>query len=211
MNMKRQVMVIHGGGTFKTREDFLAFLKRSTLTYEEALDTGVKTDWKTTLQETLGESWEVFRPTMPCKQNASFDEWSARFEQYIPHMRDGIVLIGHSLGGSFLLRYLSEHAIPVSVAATLLVAPAIGDTPDEPLCSFTPPTDFTSFAAHAGDVHVFHSTDDVVVPVAHTQTLQGKLPAATMHYHEGFGHYNADQVPELLEILQKIPATQSGA
>ena len=52
------------------------------------------------------------------------------FEKALPYFGEENILIGHSLGGSFLLKYLSEHFLE-NISQVHLVAPATQDTPDE--------------------------------------------------------------------------------
>ena len=103
--MKKQILVIHGGDTFATQEEYLSFLRNYEINIER-----YKTntdDWKPWLREVLGDEYEVILPAMPNKFNARFDEWKLWFEKITPFLNDEIVLIGHSLGGAFLARYLS--------------------------------------------------------------------------------------------------------
>ncbi|MDP3402489.1 MAG: alpha/beta hydrolase, partial [bacterium] len=121
----RQLVFIHGGETFNAYEDYVDALR--SWTYEPTKESQKR--WKHTLPEKLGDEWEVFMPSMPSKYNAKFLEWSIWFEKVIPHLNDGVVLVGHSLGGIFLAKYLNEHEMPVRVLATFLVA-APFDTED---------------------------------------------------------------------------------
>ena len=104
--MKKQVVVIHGGDTFKTYEQYLRFLKRFDIDFERYRSG--KNDWKTNLREALGEEYEVIAPVMPNKNNAKYPEWQIWFEKFIPFLNGEIILVGHSLGGTFIAKYLSE-------------------------------------------------------------------------------------------------------
>lgn len=67
---------------------------------------------KEKLQEQLGSDFLVYQPQFPNKQNAQYPEWKLFFEKTIAQLEDGLILIGHSLGASFLVKYLSENKIP---------------------------------------------------------------------------------------------------
>lgn len=47
---------------------------------------------------------------MPCDLDAKYIEWKIVFESVMEKLsvRDNITLIGHSLGGNFLLKYFGE-------------------------------------------------------------------------------------------------------
>lgn len=59
--MKTQVIVIHGGDTFETYEEYLTSLKE----FEVDLNYFKKSGWKNFLQEKLGNDFEVIAPKMP--------------------------------------------------------------------------------------------------------------------------------------------------
>src|SRR4030043_1684983 len=103
--MKQQVVIIHGGTSFDTYEDYLSFLKNQEISLEKLK---VRNDWKYNLQEKLGENFEILMPQMPNKTNAHYKEWKIWLERIIPLFNENIILIGQSLGGIFLAKYLSE-------------------------------------------------------------------------------------------------------
>src|SRR3989338_2804562 len=107
--MKTQVVVIHGGDAFSTHEEYLRFLKDFPLTIERVRP---KRDWKSFLPEVLGEEYDVLAPIMPNKTNAQFSEWCLWFEKMFPFLEDDVILVGHSLGGMFLAKYLTEYTFP---------------------------------------------------------------------------------------------------
>ena len=61
-------------------------------------------------------------PSMPNKQNAAYDEWSIWFEKYFAYLKDDVILIGWSLGGMFLAKYLSDKPFPVKIKSLFLLA-----------------------------------------------------------------------------------------
>ena len=65
--MKQQIVFIHGGMAFSKYENFLAYLK--TVKLDDPFAERPKR-WRDTLQEALGEAYEVYFPAMPNKQNA---------------------------------------------------------------------------------------------------------------------------------------------
>jgi hypothetical protein len=78
--MKKQVVVIHGGDTFDSYEDYLTFLNA----FEVDKESLFLKDWKSTLQSELGENYEVLCLQMPNMFNAKYLEWKIWFEKYIP-------------------------------------------------------------------------------------------------------------------------------
>jgi len=147
--MKHQVVVIHGGDSFKTRAAYLKFLKTWQIDFERYL---FETNgWKRNLSQSLGKKYDVILPDMPNKLNAKYGEWKIWFEKFIPHFKSDIVLIGHSLGGLFLVKYLAETKLPIKLKAVFLIAAPIGEG------DFVPVKTFKKFEARAGKIFLYQS------------------------------------------------------
>ena len=121
--MKKQILVIHGGDSYSTHAKYLRALKNEKIDFDKMRASG----WKDNLQKSLGNKFEVFRPQMPNRENARYTEWKIWFEKILPLMDKDIVLVGHSLGGIFLAKYLSENKIKKNIRSVFLVAaPFVG-------------------------------------------------------------------------------------
>jgi predicted alpha/beta hydrolase family esterase len=199
---KQQVAYMHGGTVFASYDAYLDYLR----TREVSLDRmRAKRDWKDNLQTVLGYAFDVLAPRMPNGSNAVYAEWELWFSRVLPLLSDGVILIGHSLGGVFLARYLSEHRSPIRITATLLAAaPYFDDVPGESLGAFVPPSDLSLFREQGGALFVYHSTDDPVVPYAHATAYARALPGATFRTCEGLGHFTVPSFPELEEDIRVL-------
>ena len=120
---KPQIFIIHGGMTFKSKKDYLQFLK------EREVSPVKKLKWSDEyLDKKLGKEVEIIRSRMPLAENAKYKEWKIHFERFFPYLRDNYILIGGSLGGIFLAKYLSEHIFPKKILATYLICPPFDNT-----------------------------------------------------------------------------------
>ncbi len=202
MTTPHQVLYIHGGVTFPTHEEYLTFLRTKEITLDRLRATRY---WKERLQDTLGSAYDVLAPRMPNGTNAVYAEWELWFSRILPVLNDGLILIGHSLGGVFLARYLSEHQSLVKLRATMLVAAPFreGDL-GESLNGFLPPSDLSLLDTQGGDLFIYHSTDDPVVPFTHGELYAKALPRATFRTCEGMGHFNVESFPALEADLRAL-------
>lgn len=192
----RQVWIIGGGDAYVSHDAFLADLRSKKLSLER-LRYGV--DWKASLQKELGTGYDVLFPGMPNKQNAQFEEWKILFQKCSELMRDGAILVGHSLGGVFLAQYLSEEEMPIHIAATILVAAPF----EIPGTGFVVrPTE--AFARQGGAIHLFHSKDDPVVEFSECAKFKTALPNAVIHEFTDRKHFTQVQFPELVELIKSI-------
>jgi len=200
--MKKQIVFIKGGEAFSHYEDFLNYLRTVEVRDPAALE---QRRWTKTLQEDLGADFEVFMPTMPNKQNAKYEEWKIWLERHFQFLHDDVVLIGHSQGGYFLLKYLSENDMPVRVRALYLLASPAGpdDFGAEDGGDFAFETErIKDIQKNVKDVYIFHSEDDPVVPYSHATTLKGLLPNAKLITFSDRGHFLTETFPEFVEHIK---------
>jgi len=198
--MKHQIFVIHGGHASNSYEEYLKYLKEKEVTLGRLRSK----DWKASLGEKLGEEFEVFAPKMPNQQNAKYLEWKIYFEKLIPLMESDVVLIGHSLGGIFLAKYLSEETFPKKIRATFLVA-APFDAPDgRSLADFVLSSSLNKFEQQGGDIFLYQSRDDDVVPFSNVEEYQRALPHAHVSVFDDMGHFNSEHFPELEKDIRSL-------
>lgn len=202
--MKKQVLYIHGATAFSDYKKFLEWLRTCEASDPLAERPG---RWPDTLRSELGEDFEVYMPSMPNKQNAKYEEWKIWFERYFTFLRDGAVLIGWSQGGYFLLKYLSENAMPVAIKALYLLAAPTGpdDFGGEDGGDFTfKHEEAKNISKNVERIFIFHSKDDPVVPFSHAEKLQELLPEAESVIFEDKGHFLEERFPELTEHVRGI-------
>lgn len=200
---KKQVLLVHGGDNFETYEEYLKFLNSFEVDFEK--DGLGKSGWKSNLAIQLGDGYQVVAPKMPNAFNAKYSEWKIWFEKFIPFLQDGIILVGHSLGGSFLTKYLSENKFPKTVSATFLIAAAYGDNlPEYKLLDFAVPGDLTRFEAQSEKIFLYHSQDDPVVPFTDLEKFQRCLPNARVRIFTDKKHFNQSEFVELADEIKNL-------
>lgn len=199
--MKQQVFVIHGGHTHDNYDAFIAYLKK----YEVALEKLGKKDWKAKLQERLGTEFAVYLLNMPNSQNAKYEEWKLWFEKYIPLFDEQVIFVGHSLGGLFLAKYLSENGLPKKIiSAHIVAAPFEGTVRQEFLASgFSLPSSVQQLGDQVEKLFIYHSKDDPVVNFAEMEKYQKELPGATFRVFDDRGHFNMEDFPEIVQDIQE--------
>ena len=123
---KKQVIVIGGGESWDTYEEYIAYLKEKNYDPYENYGEG----WKKLLQDALGEVYDVIYVLMPSRANAKYDEWVIWFEKLLPYMQNDVSLVGHSLGGALAINFAARF--PSKVAGVFLVSPVINSVESMP-------------------------------------------------------------------------------
>jgi uncharacterized protein len=198
--MTKQILIIHGGDAFETRDEYLNYLKTKVVTLERLR----AKDWKRHLADALGPEYDVLNPIMPNGQNARYEEWKIWFERIIPLLDKSVILIGHSLGGIFLAKYLSENDYPKHIRATFLVAAPYNTPTDHPLADFLITSDLAKLAKQGGEIFLYHSKDDTVVPFSNFERFQCELPKAHCRILDDRMHINQPELPEIVEDIRSL-------
>ena len=74
------------------------------------------------LQAALGETYEVRYPQLVSDETLSDFGWSPQIGKEIANIKGNVILVGHSLGASLLLKYLSENEIKQKIRAIFLIS-----------------------------------------------------------------------------------------
>jgi len=198
--MKKQILVIHGGDPYPSRKAYLAALKRKKFNFQKSIQKG----WKDNLGEKLGPEYQVVMPRMPNMDNARYAEWKIWLDKIIPHLDQQVVLVGHSLGGIFLAKYMAENKFSKRILATLLVAaPFEGDKRKYSLVDFKLKKDLSGLQHQTAKLVFFYSADDKVVPLSDLERYRKKLPGAKYRIFLKRGHFNGASFPEIVREIKK--------
>lgn len=199
----KDLIFIHGGQSFSRYEDFLTYL--STTPIGDPCAEKPKR-WKHTLRADLSDHYRVLLPSMPNSENAHYQEWKLWFERFLAFVSGEVVLVGHSQGGYFLAKYLSENTVSVPIRALYLIAAPSGpdDFGGEDGGDFRfDPARAAQGLRQAEHMYLFHSTDDPVVPFSHAERYSELLPQAKLVQYKDRGHFLDETFPELIEHLKQ--------
>jgi len=202
----KQLIFIHGGEAYSDPADYEINLQQQEVLVGQYKE---KKRWHymPTLQEALGDDWQVVRPDMPADSNAKYEHWRLWFEKYVPHLEDGVVLVGHSLGSMFLSRYLSENLFPVKISKLFLMAGEFTRRRDRQPGEedgeffYTHLQNFSQLDKVAGELYLVHSKDDPVVPFENQAKFAEYLPSAHLITFADKGHFWDEQFPEIIELI----------
>ncbi|MCK4429022.1 MAG: alpha/beta hydrolase [Candidatus Aenigmarchaeota archaeon] len=197
---KNQIFLIHGGMIFKSRKDYLHFLKTRKISIEERIS------WSGSyLKKKLGKDFEIIKPRMPLQDNAKYDEWKIHFERHFPQLRNNIILIGSSLGGIFLAKYLSENKFPKKILSIYLVCPPFDNTlsGEDLVSGFKLSSDLSMIEKNSKNLNLLFSKNDKVVPIAHAKKYADKLKNANIViYNHIKGHFEISEFPEIIKMIK---------
>jgi len=153
---------------------------------------------------------KVTVPQFPTPEGQSLKAWLKVMEPYISEINENTLLIAHSLGSIFLLRFLERLKTPVRAA--FFVGAPVGV---EPIKNWESDSkfsggfefDWVNIRTKAKDFIVFHSDTDPYVHLGNGQKLAQKL-GVDLTFIPNSGHFNTaagySQFPQLLEKVENV-------
>lgn len=177
--MTHHVLFIHGGGGYKADKKLAA-----------------------DLQTVLGTAYDVQYPKMP--DSPEIEVWNDRIAAELAALDDEVILVGHSVGGSILLKHLSEEPVKNPIAGIFLIAPPYWGVEGWEVDEYTLQSDFPSKLPEGPPVFFYHSRDDETVPFVHLALYAEKLPEATIHEFDGRGHQFDDDASDIARDIKSL-------
>jgi serine hydrolase len=182
--MKHSVLVIHSSGPQENHQG--------------------SADLVTSVRNELGPEFEVRFPKFPDPDQPKYEAWRRRLENELDAVRPSLFLVGHSLGGSVLLKYLAESEPDVAIAGVFILSAPFWGAPDWDFKEFVLPEQAAAQLARVRPVFLYHSRDDEEVPFSHLAHHTRLLPHAAVRELDGFGHQYHEGCPELVADIKAV-------
>lgn len=156
------------------------------------------------LIDALGTGYRISLPDMPDPENPHYVDWRATLKKELALMEDELILVGHSLGASVLLKYLSEERLQQRIAGLFLIGAVYWGKKDWEVKEYVLKRNFSSKLPPIRGIFLYHSSDDEVVPISHVRYFANELPNATVREFENRGHLFGRGLPELVEDIKRL-------
>jgi hypothetical protein len=189
---RTHVLFVQGGGTGAYDED--ALLAGS-------------------LRDNLGPAFHVRYPEMAEESEPDVGAWGRQIDREVDAMAGDVIVVGHSIGASVVLKHLSERDDGWGRRIRgifLLASPSWGadDFWHWEECTLDPAA--TARLTERVPVALYHSVDDEVVPFSHLERNEGLVPGATIHEIPAGGHQLGNDLGFLAADIRRLIERLSG-
>lgn len=147
------------------------------------------------------QGYRVAAPELPNPYAPVYEDWKATFEQF--PLDEETVLVGHSCGAGFLVRYLSEN--PVQVGKVVLVAPYL-DADKDHIPEFFDFQIKQNLVQQTGGITIMISEDDDIDILESVRIILTACEGINVKEFTNKGHFtfedmHTEEFPELLQII----------
>jgi len=161
------------------------------------------------LRAGLGADIRLAAPIMPNPDAPDAAAWEAALGCHLGDQKAPLVLVGHSLGASLILKYLADHTRPPGLAGVVSIAAPFWGVAQGEMKHWGLPPGFETRLSDLPRIVLYHSRDDDEVPVSHLDRYAEALPQALVRKVDGRGHMFDDG--NVADILADILAAFDGA
>lgn len=153
-------------------------------------DNGYETDQTLVdaLKKALGKNYSVNYPELKSDESAADFGWIKQIGEKIADMKGDIILVGHSLGASMILKYLSENKVTKKIVGIFLLATPFWSGDEAWKAGLKLQKNFATHLPAETPIFMYHAQDDEEVPFSQFDQYQQKLPQATFREIKHGGH-----------------------
>lgn len=158
------------------------------------------------LQSELKGDYHLVTPDMPDPENPDYVSWKRVLREQLSRLDEEVILVGHSLGGSVLLKYLSEERWGLTISGLFIISsPYWGLDDDWQLRDFVLKYNFEQKLSSLPNIILYHSCNEETVPFSHHKAYAEKLPQAILRPIDGKGHLFYEGLPQLVNDIKTLP------
>jgi predicted alpha/beta hydrolase family esterase len=148
---------------------------------------------------------KVLIPHMPDPEDPHYKPWKKKLERLLRDRGDReLFIVGHSLGASVALKYLSEKPPMKAIAGLFLIGAVYWGLDDWKVSEYSFERNFHRHLGYIPNIFFYHSKDDAVVPVSHLWHFAVALPDARIREFEHEGHLYVKGIPQLLADIKSV-------
>ncbi len=206
---KKQILFIWGWEALENLSS-KNFLEQKRNFYKNNYDfnpfTEKSSNWKDDLEEKIFSDFDFIKMQKPMSDCADYEIWKTAYEKTINFLWDNLVLIGHSLGAIFLIKYFCENPNKIkNIKKIFLIATPLNDSESEVLGSFCVDKTMLQNLEHMQNkIIFFHSIDDEIVDIEDFYEYKKNFIDSEFIELNNYWHFIFNKnFPELLEKIKK--------
>ncbi len=156
------------------------------------------------LQSALGDEYDIKYPEIQSDEAAPDFGWTTQISENITKADNNIILIGHSLGASMILKYLSENAVNKKIDGIFLLATPFWDGSEDWQTGLKLQENFADMLPNEVPIFFYHSQDDEEISISHLRQYKQYLSRATFRELKSGGHQLKNSLSIIANDIQSL-------
>lgn len=161
-------------------------------------------DLVTSLRQQLSNDYQIHYPIIEDPEAPVYRMWERLFSAEFELIKQPLILIGHSLGGSMLLKYLSQDERKIPITALFLVATPLWGRNGWEVDDFVLKENFEAELKHITKVYLYHCKKDPIVPFEHMNFYKTALPHSAVRVLNGSEHAFTAGISSLVSDIREL-------
>ena len=169
---------------------------------------GVHDEWDNRivegLEQELGPDFAVRYPRMPHEADPKYGSWKAALKREFARLDDGAILVGHSIGGTILIRTLADDPPRLIVSGIFLIAAPFVGNGGWPSEDIEPLADIGARLREQTPIYLYHGSKDETAPFGHVDLYARAIPQAVVRRLSGRDHQLNDDLSEVAADIRQL-------
>jgi predicted alpha/beta hydrolase family esterase len=156
------------------------------------------------LRAALGENFTIHHPLMPDADEPDYDKWKTAIKKELQNLPGKAILLGHSLGGSIILKLFSQENVPGNVIGMVLFGIPFWGKGYWEVEEFEIEKDAAAKLATLENIYIYQSHDDEVVSFDHLEAYRKLLPKANWKTFSGVDHSYHGAILDIIKDVKQL-------
>lgn len=151
----------------------------------------------------LGRQYTVRYPPMPNEAEPLYATWKTALVKEFDALGDNAILVGHSVGGTFLIHAVAEQQLKRKWGGIFLIAPPFLGEGGWPGDETDPKANLAKELRADVPVFLYHGTSDSEVPLEHMKLYAEAIPHAATRTLADRDHQLNNDLSELARDIRE--------
>ena len=159
------------------------------------------------LRINLGDEFTIIYPPMPDAE-PRYLSWNNVLTTNLKNLSGKVILLGHSLGASIILKHFSSLPVPDKIIGMILFGPPYWKDQHWDISEYVIEDDFLANLSKLKNIYFYYSLDDEVIPYSHLESYRKLLPQANWRIISGVDHSYHGAITDMIKDI-RVLASQS--
>ena len=152
----------------------------------------------------LGDGFTIIYPPMPDADHPSYLAWEAVLTTNLKSLSGKVILLGHSLGASIILKHFSMEPVPDKVIGMILFGVPYWKNQNWDVSEYVIEDDFVANLSTLDNIYFYHSMDDEVIPNHHFEAYRKLIPKGHWRVLSGMDHSYHGAIPNMIKDIREL-------